>query len=736
MQKKDVSQQEIDQKIVDFSFYLIQRGEAGHLRGAYLSEYGDSGGIRTIGYGTVTEAGYNHLNYRSKTVTEDQAVILAKTEMQYKLYEKCRSKFKDFDTLLPCYQALILDTTYQGQWTKIVEAFNAGDMQKVYEIVGKNPNKERAAVRMRAVEMGMLIEDAKTKVPNANPEELAKLIAVQMIEKYKSLNGTDLELTKDELALMYRSCFAAYGIDITPEQVETFALSFPEVASGMHGIGDSSQMPTWMASDGHQPVTYSGPTYTSVSTSRKKGDGSLLRTDRPTRGTQRRSLRDNYPLKPGWSVRPLEANIPTERHEIKGNVTYNRAYSAYYQSARSGGKKPNMIVIHSTENGPGTSDQDVIRYLTGQNSAKVSAHIVIGRDGTPYMLVPPERKANHAGVSYWNGERNLNTCSIGIEVVRPTNKGYTKEQADTLVAVVSHLSKEYDISADRVLGHDEIAPGRKTDPGKDFDPIWDALAKAGVALSSSVHNDIKAQLKRQHNVHADKLNPDLANAKAEDSIAYCPVPEEWTASMSLDNSEKKECDVPEGWRVVPLNLDETDEEETDKRKKREDVERDIQARKKDEEINEKHESEKTESAGASEETTKTQDVPEKGKSKSDVEAITTEVEAESSASTSDDKKEQPKKKSPRRPKKTSSSKSAPKSKASGEKENKEEEKPVETGVSAKSADGDKGKSGSKEVVPEKSSSDAIRTLKEGGAENITEDKPKVAQPVANKATEK
>ena len=77
------------QSIVDWGFYLIQRGEAGHLRGCYNQVYQDSGGIDTIGYGTVTLPGYNSLNFRGSFVTEDQAIMLAKAEMAEKINEKC-----------------------------------------------------------------------------------------------------------------------------------------------------------------------------------------------------------------------------------------------------------------------------------------------------------------------------------------------------------------------------------------------------------------------------------------------------------------------------------------------------------------------------------------------------------------------------------------------------------------------------------------------------------------------
>ncbi len=566
MQELDEEQKKLDQKIVDFSFYLIQRGEAGHKRGPYLYEYNDSNRISTIGYGTVNEAGYNHLNYHASEVTHEQAIVLAKTEMQYKLYEKCRTQFKDYDKLLPCYQALILDTAYQGNWTKIVDAFNAGDMQAVYEIVGKNQNKERAAVRMRAVEMGMLVEDTLKKVPNANPDDVAKMIAQQLIEKYKHLNGTDLALTKDELALLYYSCCAAYGVEITPQQAEAFAMSFPEVASGVDGIG-YSKVANWTASFGHQPVSYQRGNSSYTPGGYTRGTGDILRTDRSTR--PRKRLSDNYFSPVGGGVRPLEARIPTQRHELHGNVQYDRTYSSVHQGPRAGGQKPNMIVIHSTEDREGASESATLKYLC-HNENKVSAHIVIGRDGKAYMLVPPEMRANHAGPSRWLGQRNLNECSIGIEVVRAVDEGYTPEQAATILAVVSQLSQQYGIPPDRVLGHDEIAPGRKTDPGKDFDPIWDALAREGLAFDAATHADIRRQLGYNHSVHADKLNPALANARAEDSVAFIPntpVPEGWTV-VPLDvphaaegTPPATEVEAPAGDATPAVTSDETEEDE-------------------------------------------------------------------------------------------------------------------------------------------------------------------------------
>ncbi len=237
MQQK--TRDQIDTEIIDFSFYLIQRGEAGHKNGCHEKEYKCSAGKRTIGYGTVTEKGYNYLNYTDKTITEPMAVLLAKREMYFNLYAKCRAVFPNFDEMLPCYQALIVDRFYQGMPDEFIDLINKGPSgrEELKRYVADNKNKERAAVRARTVEMGIMIRDAYRKDKGANPEKLARTLAEKMIQNHKSKNGTDQELTRDELGLLYRSCMAMYHKEVTKAQVDRFARSFEGVATGTHGIG-------------------------------------------------------------------------------------------------------------------------------------------------------------------------------------------------------------------------------------------------------------------------------------------------------------------------------------------------------------------------------------------------------------------------------------------------------------------------------------------------------------------
>jgi N-acetylmuramoyl-L-alanine amidase len=116
--------------------------------------------------------------------------------------------------------------------------------------------------------------------------------------------------------------------------------------------------------------------------------------------------------------------------------------------------------------------------------AKVSAHYMIDEDGTTYALVPEERRAWHAGVSAWEGEQAMNNCSIGIELVNPGHEfGYRpfpEPQIRALTELARAILFRHRIPPWRVVGHSDIAPARKEDPGELFD--WRRLARAGIGL--------------------------------------------------------------------------------------------------------------------------------------------------------------------------------------------------------------------------------------------------------------
>jgi N-acetylmuramoyl-L-alanine amidase len=146
--------------------------------------------------------------------------------------------------------------------------------------------------------------------------------------------------------------------------------------------------------------------------------------------------------------------------------------------ARTG--PPDMIVVHYT--GMPTGPEALARLRDPE--AKVSSHYLIEEDGRVFALVAEERRAWHAGVSFWQGERNVNGTSIGIELVNPGHewgyRAYPEEQIIALIALIGDIRGRWNVTNDRIVGHSDIAPSRKDDPGEMFP--WARLALAGHGL--------------------------------------------------------------------------------------------------------------------------------------------------------------------------------------------------------------------------------------------------------------
>ena len=141
---------------------------------------------------------------------------------------------------------------------------------------------------------------------------------------------------------------------------------------------------------------------------------------------------------------------------------------------------PNILVIHYT--GMKSLDQ-ALQRLTSSDS-QVSAHYLISQQGEVFKLVSEEKRAWHAGISYWRGKTDINSYSIGIELENPGHEfGYTKfpkGQMAVLTELCIEIINKYLISPENIVGHSDIAPRRKKDPGELFD--WRSLAKNGVGL--------------------------------------------------------------------------------------------------------------------------------------------------------------------------------------------------------------------------------------------------------------
>lgn len=139
-----------------------------------------------------------------------------------------------------------------------------------------------------------------------------------------------------------------------------------------------------------------------------------------------------------------------------------------------------MLILHYT--GMPTAAEALARLTAAE--AKVSAHYLIDEDGAIFRLVPEERSAWHAGISYWRGRRDINAASIGIELVNPGHEfGYRpfpEAQMRALEKLARDIVARRPIPPRHVLGHSDIAIGRKQDPGELFD--WSRLARAGIGL--------------------------------------------------------------------------------------------------------------------------------------------------------------------------------------------------------------------------------------------------------------
>ena len=147
---------------------------------------------------------------------------------------------------------------------------------------------------------------------------------------------------------------------------------------------------------------------------------------------------------------------------------------------RRAGTPVDILLLHYT----GMPDSAAALDRLRDPAAEVSAHYVVGEDGTVWTLVPEDRRAWHAGRSYWQGERDVNSRSVGIEIVNPGHEFGYRAFPDIQMTAVADLARaimdRHGIPPSRVLAHSDVAPARKEDPGELFD--WPGLAALGIGL--------------------------------------------------------------------------------------------------------------------------------------------------------------------------------------------------------------------------------------------------------------
>jgi len=192
----------------------------------------------------------------------------------------------------------------------------------------------------------------------------------------------------------------------------------------------------------------------------------------------------------------------------------------YRKSPNVGGViKPLYLIIHYDAS---SSAEGAISWMTTKRkTGNVSAHLHIDRKGNIVQMVPFNISAWHAGVSEWKGLVGLNSHSIGIELLNTGTQEYTPEQIKALTEVAEALVEEYKLK--EILGHSDISPGRKIDPGKQF-----PMAKLRSDIYGSSADIVTAK------VSASKLN-----LRSGAGVGY-PVIAELSIGTTVNVLQKKE----------------------------------------------------------------------------------------------------------------------------------------------------------------------------------------------------
>ena len=175
-------------------------------------------------------------------------------------------------------------------------------------------------------------------------------------------------------------------------------------------------------------------------------------------------------------------------------------YSPNFDPRKREINKIKYLIFHYTGM---KKELDAIKRLTNVKS-KVSSHYLIKTNGDIVVLVPDLYIAWHAGKSSWKNFKSLNKYSIGIEISNPGHgknyKKFSKRQTISILNLSKHLIKKYKIKTKSILGHSDIAPSRKKDPGEKFP--WEYLAKHGVGLWHTLSRNIK---KKNRNKKIDRI---------------------------------------------------------------------------------------------------------------------------------------------------------------------------------------------------------------------------------------
>jgi len=178
-------------------------------------------------------------------------------------------------------------------------------------------------------------------------------------------------------------------------------------------------------------------------------------------------------------------------------------YSPNFDSNKRKYNQIKFLIFHYTGM---IKESDTISRLTNIQS-KVSCHYLIKKNGAIVVIVPDLYIAWHAGKSFWKGFKSLNKNSIGIEISNPGHEhkylNFSKKQIKSILYLSKSLMKKYNIQSSNILGHSDIAPYRKKDPGEKFP--WKYLAKFGIGEWHSLSNKIlKKNRMKKININEEK----------------------------------------------------------------------------------------------------------------------------------------------------------------------------------------------------------------------------------------
>ncbi|MEK7226413.1 MAG: N-acetylmuramoyl-L-alanine amidase [Bacteroidota bacterium] len=146
-------------------------------------------------------------------------------------------------------------------------------------------------------------------------------------------------------------------------------------------------------------------------------------------------------------------------------------------TSNMGLRRPNYVIIHHTAT---DGHEEVIQEFTNPGGREASSHYLICKDGTVYHMLNDLLRSHHAGESKWGNNTDLNSSSVGIEIVNNGNQPFTEEQLSSLTILLGRLKAAYKIPDANFIGHGDIAPTRKVDPGPQFP--WKQLSEKGYGL--------------------------------------------------------------------------------------------------------------------------------------------------------------------------------------------------------------------------------------------------------------